>query len=63
MGFRDKNRYKIDNVVAEMMGLNPEEKTTREMLNEYRKLFCNEPSVNGRQQSIIKAVTEYYNEE
>ena len=60
--FRDKNRHEIDNIVAEMLGLDPTDEDIQEMLKLYRHLFCSEPNVNGRQQRIMKAVTEYHNQ-
>ena len=57
--FRDKNRHKIDSVVAEMLGLEPNDESVQEMLENYRLLFAREPNVNGRQASIIKALEEY----
>ena len=57
--FRDKNRHRIDNVVAEMLGLDPEDETVQEMLTHYRLLFAREPNVNGRQQKIMDALSRY----
>ena len=60
--FRDKNRHKIDDIVARMIGLDPDREEIQELLKTYRRLFCSEPNVNGRQQRIIKAVTDYHKE-
>ena len=57
--FRDKNRHEIDSVVAEMLGLDPNDESVQEMLDHYRGLFASEPSVNGRQPSIIRAIEDY----
>ena len=57
--FRDANRHYIDNVVAEMLGLDPEDAAIQEMLAHYRLLFASEPNVNGRQKSIVEALDEY----
>ena len=57
--FRDKNRQKIDHVVAEMLGLDPAEPAIQEMLEHYRLLFASEPNVNGRQKSIVAALAEF----
>ena len=60
--FRDANRHRIDNVVAEMLGLDPENGDIQEMLAHYRVLFASEPNVNGRQKSIISALEEHKRE-
>ena len=57
--FRDKNRHEIDSVVAEMLGLDPNDESVQEMLDHYRGLFAGEPSVNGRQTSIIRAIEDH----
>ena len=57
--FRDKSRHAIDSVVAEMLGLNPKDESVKELLDHYRMLFASEPSVNGRQKSILKAIKDY----
>ena len=57
--FRDSNRKRIDQVVAEMLGLDPNEQAIQEMLEHYRLLFAGEPNVNGRMKSILSALAEY----
>lgn len=57
--FRDENRKLIDNVVAEMMGLDSNDEGIQELLEHYRLLFASEPNVNGRQKKIVTALTEY----
>ena len=54
--FRDKNRRRIDNVVAEMLGLDPQDEGVKEMQAYPCLLFANEPNVNGRQKKIIGAL-------
>ena len=54
--FRDKNRREIDNVVAEMLGLDPNDADTQAMLQQYRILFASEPNVNGRSRRILAAL-------
>ena len=46
--FRDENRWQIDNVVAEMIGLDPSVPDVADMLAHYRVMFASEPNVNGR---------------
>ena len=57
--FRDANRHRIDSVVAEMLGLDPEDTAIQDMLARYRLLFAGEPNVNGRQKSIVDALDKY----
>ena len=57
--FRDKNRHEIDDVVTEMLGLNPTDSQIQEMMQQYRVLFASEPNVNGRSERIISALAEY----
>ena len=57
--FRDANRHRIDDVVAEMLGLDPQDSVIQEMLAYYRLLFAQEPNVNGRQKSILAALDEH----
>ena len=54
--FRDKNRHEIDNVVAEMLGLDPNDADTQVMMQQYRILFASEPNVNGRSRRILEAL-------
>ena len=56
--FRDKNRWRIDDVVAEMIGLDPADAQVREMLAYYRLMFASEPNVNGRNRGILGALGE-----
>ena len=58
--FRDWGRHEIDSVVAQMLGLDPEDSAVQAMLGLYRRLFCSEPNVNGRQRSIMTALDSYY---
>lgn len=57
--FSDANRHRIDSVVAEMLGLDPQDPAIQEMLAHYRLLFASEPNVNGRQKSIIAALESH----
>ena len=57
--FRDENRHRIDSVVAEMLGLDPEDDAIQDMLAHYRLLFASEPNVNGRNKAIVNALEEY----
>ena len=57
--FRDKNRHKIDNAAAEMLGLNPDDTDIQAMLAHYRMLFAKEPNVNGRQKRILTALATF----
>ena len=60
--FRDANRHRIDSVVADMLGLDPEDNAIQEMLARCRVLFCGEPNVNGRQKSILEALVGHKRE-
>ena len=57
--FRDANRHRIDDVVAEMLGLDPNESAVQEMLAYWRILFAGEPNVNGRQDKIVAALDKH----
>ena len=57
--FNDDNRHRIDNVVAEMLGLNPNNSEVQEMLGYWRMLFASEPNVNGRNAKIMAAIAKY----
>lgn len=50
---RDANRHRIDNVVAEMLGLNPQDTGIQEMLDKYRALFAAEPNIKGRRRVAL----------
>ena len=54
--FRDRNRHRIDDAVAEMLGLDPKDEGIQDMLAGYRLLFAREPNVNGRQKRILAAL-------
>ena len=57
--FRDRNRHRIDDAVAAMLGLDPTDAVIQSMLAHYRRLFAREPNVNGRQQPILAALAQY----
>ena len=57
--FRDANRHRIDNVVAEMLGLDPADPVVTDMLAYWRILFAGEPNVNGRQRKIVAALAKH----
>ena len=57
--FQDTNRHRIDNVVAEMLGLDSNDSEVQEMLNHWRILFASEPNVNGRNTEIMTAIAKY----
>ena len=57
--FRDRNRHQVDSTVAEMLGLDPSDSSTQDMLNLYRLMFASEPNVNGRQKGILTALEEF----
>ena len=57
--FRDENRRRIDDTVAEMLGLDPQDGGVQDMLAHYRLLFAREPNVNGRNRGILGALGEY----
>ena len=56
--FRDANRRKIDGVVAEMIGLDPNDSDVADMLVHYRLMFASEPNVNGRNRGVLGALSE-----
>ncbi len=56
--FRDVNRRKIDEVVAEMIGLDPSASDVADMLAHYRLMFASEPNVNGRNRGVLGALGE-----
>ena len=57
--FRDANRHRIDDAVAEMLGLDPALAGVQEMLAYWRILFAGEPNVNGRQRKIVEALDKH----
>lgn len=57
--FQDENRRAIDNVVAEMLGLDPDDEEIQQMLDYYRIMFASEPSVNGGQKKIVAALEKH----
>ena len=57
--FRDESRHKVDNAVAEMLGLDPDDSDIQAMLAHYRLLFAREPNVNGRQERILAALETF----
>ena len=57
--FQDTNRHRIDTVVAEMMGLGPQNQAVQEMLAYWRVLFASEPNVNGRNDKITAALAKH----
>ena len=57
--FRDESRHKIDNAVAKMLGLDPDDSDVQAMLAHYRLLFASEPNVNGRQERILAALAAF----
>ena len=54
--FQDVHRWEIDLAVAEMLGLDPEDKGVLALLDQYRLLFAREPNVNGRKAAILEAL-------
>ncbi len=56
--FRDANRWRIDDVVAEMIGLDMQDPNVREMVGYYRLMFASEPNVNGRNRGVLGALGE-----
>ena len=56
--FRDENRWQIDDVVAEMIGLDPSDQDVADMLTHYRLMFASEPNVNGRNRAVLGALGE-----
>lgn len=57
--FLDENRHKIDDAVAEMLGLDPSDDTIQRMLSDYRTVFARQRSVNGGRKSITNALERY----
>ena len=56
--FQDENRHQIDDVVAEMIGLDPNDPDVADMLSHYRLMFASEPNVNGRNRGVLGALGE-----
>ena len=55
----DDNRHKIDSVVADMLGLDPDGPQTQNVLAHYRYLFARQPNVNGGQKRHLQALKRY----
>ena len=53
-----EKRWRVNDVVAEMIGLDPADAQVREMLAYYRLMFASEPNVNGRNRGILEALGE-----
>ena len=56
--FRDENRRRIDDITAEMVGLDPTDPAVQEMMAHYRILFASEPNVNDRKPEVLEALGE-----
>ncbi len=56
--FRDEYRHEIDDVVAEMIGLDTKDPSVRDLIAYYRLMFASEPNVNGRNRQILNALRE-----
>lgn len=56
--FRDENRWKIDDVVAEMIALDVKDRSVQDMMAHYRLMFASEPNVNGRNRGVLGALGE-----
>ena len=56
--FRDEDQWRIDEVVAEMTGLDIKDRGVREMMAHYRLMFASEPNVNGRNRVVLGALSE-----
>ncbi len=56
--FSDETRWRIDDVVAEMIGLDTKDGQVREMIASYRLMFASEPNVNGRNRGVLAALRE-----
>ena len=57
--FRDENRWRIDEVVAEMIGLDTNDSDVQDMLTHYRLMFASEPNVNGRNRGVLRALRDW----
>ena len=57
--FCDKNRHKIDNAVAETLGLDPGDSDIQAMLARCRMLFAKEPNANGRQKKMMSTLATF----
>ena len=57
--FRDKNRRKIDNAVAETLGLDPGDPDIQAPLARCRMSFAKEPNVNGRRKKALSALATF----
>ena len=57
--FQDANRHRIDAVVAEMLGMDPQNQAVQDMLAHWRILFASEPNVNGRNDKITAALAKH----
>ena len=53
-----ENRWRIDEVVAEMIGLDINNRRVRQMMANYRLMFVSEPNVNGRNRGVLGALGE-----
>lgn len=57
--FRDESRHRIDDITAEMIGLDPSDASVQEMMAHYRILFASEPNVNDRKSEVLAALEAY----
>ena len=57
--WQDANRHEIDDVVAEMLGLDPTDPVVRKMLADWRLRLCQEPSVHGYNKTVMKAIAKH----
>ena len=62
IGLKDLEPADGPSDVAEMLGLDPEDQSIKDILDYYRLMFASEPTVNGRQTSVLRAIEEYKSE-
>ena len=54
----DKNRKEIDQVVTEMLGV-PWNISTENMLDNWRRLMCQQPTIHANNQTVLKALKKH----
>ena len=54
----DKNRKEIDQIVTEMLGL-PWNISTENMLDNWRRLMCQQPTIHANNQTVLKALKQH----
>lgn len=54
--FTGQEEHKVDSVVVDMLGLDPNDESVQDMFEHYRLSFARDHNAKGRQKTILKAI-------